>query len=69
MGDAAVQFTVFGSGLNMLPTTSLPTTPLLTTLWSTKDMKNPSDNCSVLDVVEIADVLTLPLTLSTLPSS
>ena len=35
-----------------------PTTPLLTTLWSTKDMKNPSDNCSVLDVVEIADVYT-----------
>ena len=69
MGDAAVQFTVFGSGLNMLPTTPLPTTPLLTTLWSTKDMNNPRDNCSVLDVVEIADVCTLPLTLSALPLS
>ena len=41
VGDDAVHFTVFGSGLNMLPTTSLPIMPLLTTLWSTKDMNNP----------------------------
>ena len=33
MGDDAVHFTVFGSGLNMLPTTSLPIMPLLTTWY------------------------------------